>query len=363
MHKIKAIIKNLVTEFIYKIQKNKQVVAKKPSDIHLFVTESCCLRCKMCDIWKIKETKKNLDYQTAKEIIDKLVNWLGNDFQLTFAGGEPFLNNDFIKIISYAHQKGIKTSTNSNGYVIDKNLAKKIVKSGLTQIFFSVDGLEKEHNFIRGKKDSFNRIISAINYLQKEKKEKKQPTIYINTVISNNNLDTIKKLVYFAKKIKVSGINFQVIMPNFARAYRSDWYKSNPFWPKMNKKTVKIIEELIQLKNKYPDFILNLTRDLKNFIYFFNNPKLFQEKETCFVGFNNFMVDSTGNMRLCYEMGIIGNLLKEDPEKLWKSKIANLHRKNILKCKRPCKLLPCNNLQIINWLKKILSFNLIKKLN
>lgn len=357
MHKIKAIIKNLLTEFLYKIQKNRQVVANKPSDVHLSVTDNCCLRCKMCDIWKLKEKQKDLDYQTAKKIIDRLVKWLDNDFQLTFAGGEPFLNKDFIKIISYAHQKGIKTSTNSNAYIIDKALAKKIVKSGLTQIFFSVDGLAKEHNFIRGRQDSFQKIVDAIDYLQKEKAGKNTPKIFINTVISNNNYQLIKKIIYFAKKQKVSGINFQALMPNFAGGYKSDWFKSNPFWPKDKKKIIKIIEELIKLKKKQPDFILNSTHDLKNFMNFFADPKLFQETETCLVGFNNFMVDTTGNMRLCYEMGSVGNLLKEDPEKLWKSKTASMHRKKIVKCKRPCKLLPCNNLQIINWLKKLLPLN------
>lgn len=169
MHKIKAIIKNLLTEFLYKIQKNRQVVANKPSDVHLSVTDNCCLRCKMCDIWKLKEKQKDLDYQTAKKIIDRLVKWLDNDFQLTFAGGEPFLNKDFIKIISYAHQKGIKTSTNSNAYIINKALAKKIIKSGLTQIFFSVDGLAKEHNFIRGRQDSFQKSSKQLITYKKKK--------------------------------------------------------------------------------------------------------------------------------------------------------------------------------------------------
>jgi len=170
-------------------------------------------------------------------------------------------------------------------------------------------------------------------------------------------LNKIRELVYLAKKLELSGINFQALMPNFAGGYKSNWYKNNPFWPKDKKKAVKIIQQLIQLKNKYPDFILNSTHDLKNFINFFNNPELFQATETCFVGFNNFMVDSTGNMRLCYEMGAVGNLLKENPEKLWKSKKANLHRKKIIQCKRPCKLLPCNNPQIINWFKKAFRFS------
>ena len=354
MRKIKAIIKDLLSNFLYNAQANRQVVADKPSDVHLHVTDNCCLKCKMCNIWKLKEKQRDLDYKTATKIIDKLVEWLNNNFKLTFAGGEPFLNKDFIKIIAYAHKKGIKTSTNSNAYLIDRTLAKKIVNSNLTSIFLSVDGLEKEHNFIRGRQDSFQRIAKAINYLNEEKTNKNSPTIYINTVISNNNYAQIKKIIYFAKKAKVSGINFQAIMPNFASDYKKDWFKSNPFWPKNKEKAVKVIEELIQLKNKQPDFILNSTLDLKNIKKFFENPKLFQETEKCSVGFNNFMIDTAGNMRLCYEMGTIGNILEESPEKIWTSETANLHRKKIVKCQRPCKLLPCNNLQIINWLKRYL---------
>jgi Fe-coproporphyrin III synthase len=357
MHKLKAIIKNLLTEFLFKIQENRKVVAKKPSNVSLLVTESCCLQCKMCDIWKLRKKQKDLDYQTAKKIIDQLINWLGTDFQLTFAGGEPFLNKDFIKIIKYAHKKRIKTNTNSNGYTINETLAKKIIKSGLTNIFISIDGTDKEHNFIRGKKDSFNKAIEAINNLQNATSKKNQTKIFINTVISNNNLHQIIDIFYLSKKLKVSGINFQVLMPNFSTHYTSNWYKTNTFWPRDKEKIISRINELLSLKNKHPAFIINSSRDFKNFKKYLINPKLFQETETCLVGFNNFMIGPTGNMRLCYEMGFLGNILKEDVKVLWNSKKATLHRKNIIKCQRPCKLLPCNDPQIISWLKKLVTLN------
>ena len=354
MHKLKAIIKNILTEVLFRIQKNKKVVAKKPADVHLSVTEDCCLRCKMCNIWKMKEKQKNLDYETAKKIIDKLKNWLGNNFQLTFAGGEPFMNTEFIKIIQYAKGKGLRTSTNSNGYLVNERLAQKIADSGLSRIFFSVDGEEKEHNFVRGREDSFQKVIRAIANLQKAKGKNKQPEIFINCVISNNNIHKIKKMVTLAKKLMVSGINFQVLMPNFASNFKSDWYKTNWLWPKKQQAIKKTINELIELKNEYPNFILNAVRDFHNFEKYLTDPKTYQETEKCFVGFNNFMIDTVGNMRLCYEMGTIGNILKQNPDKLWINKPAKIHREKIVKCQKPCKLLPCNDVRIMSLLKNLL---------
>lgn len=356
MHKLKAIVKNLLIEILFGIQKSKKVVAKKPADVHLSVTDDCCLRCKMCDIWKMKEKQKNLNYETAKKIINKLKNWLNNDFQLTFAGGEPFMNNDFIKIIQYAKKKGLRTSTNSNGYIVNENLAKKIANSGLSRIFFSIDGEEHEHNFVRGKDDSFQKVIKAITNLQKAKNKNKQPEIFINCVISNNNLRKIKKMVLLAKKLKVLGINFQILMPNFSSDYTSDWYKTNPLWPRNQQVIEATMKELIELKKKYPDFILNSVRDFHNFKKYLTDPKKYQETEQCLVGFNNFMIDAAGNMRLCYEMGTIGNILREKPEKIWINKRAKVHREKIIKCQKPCKLLPCNDVRIMSLLKNLFKY-------
>jgi len=351
MNKLKLTIKNFLTELLFQIQINKEIVAKKPIEVHLSVTENCCLKCKMCDIWKIKNKQKNLDLKTAKKIIDKLENWLGS-FQITFAGGEPFLNKDFIEIVKYASKKGLKTSTNSNGYIINETMAKKVVDSKISQIFFSIDGLEREHNFIRGKQDSFQRVEKAIKNLNKIKSSNK-PKIFINSVISNNNLTQITKIITLAKKMKVSGINFQVIMPNFSGKYSDKWFNNNKLWPKDKKRIQKTINELLYLKNKYSSFILNSNIDFRNFKQYLLNPHLYQKNEKCFVGFNNFMVDSYGNMRLCYSMEIIGNILKENPKKLWMNDKARNCRNKIINCNKPCKLLPCNSVKISNLLKTL----------
>lgn len=353
---LKSFAKEIIKDYFQKKQENHRKMAKKPTEIHLSVTENCCLQCKMCDIWKIKDKEKPLDYETGKKIIDVLNKWLGS-FNITFAGGEPFLNKDILKIIKYASIKNIKTSTNSNGFIIDSKLAKNICKSGLSTIFFSIDGLEKEHDFIRGRKNTFKNVLNAIKQIQGINSNQK-PTIFINSVISNNNLHIITKMVEFTRKLNVKGINFQTLMPNFASIYKSDWWQTNPYWPKDKIKIKHTMNELIMYKKKYGNFILNSQRNLNQFEKYLLNPGLFQKNEKCFVGLNNLMIDTSGNIRLCYEMAKIGNLFEEDPNQIWNSLKAQEIRDQISKCQRPCKLLPCNLSYYENILKR--SVNNIK---
>jgi len=353
LNHFKSHLKNLVMLVFLFWQKKYRQVANKPTEVHLSVTEDCCLQCKMCNIWQLKEKQEALTLDRAKKIIQRLNSWLGH-YNLTFAGGEPFLNQEFIAIIKYAHQFKINTSTNSNAYVINPDLAKKIANSGLNKIFFSLDGLEKEHDYVRGKKNSYQRVINAIDMLLEHPQ---RPQIFINTVISKNNLHQLRAMVNLAKVKKIAGINFQILMPNFASTYQKDWYKNNSLWPRNKKMIERAIGELEKLKKEFGSFILNPSLDIKNFYQYLIDPKKFQTTEACFVGLNNIMIDATGNARLCYEMPTIGNLLKENPAKFWQGKKAMAVRKTIATCQRPCKLLPCNDLNILHWFKNVFKRN------
>lgn len=350
MSKIKSLLKDGLVWTTSKYQNRWRHVSNKPTEVHLMVTESCCLKCKMCNIWKLRNIRKPLNLNQALKIIDILHLWLG-EFNLTFAGGEPFLNTDLIDIIKYARSKHIHTSLNSNGYVINQPMAEKIIASDLNKIYFSIDGLEKEHNHIRGKNDSFQRVIQAVDLINKLRTDKRIK-IYINSVISQNNLSQITKLVQLAEDKKIDGINFQALMPNFATKYSPNWYEKDPYWPKNKHHSKKQLNKLIKLKQNLPNFIINTQSELKKFSSYFIDPKLFQETEACFVGLNNMMIDTTGNVRLCYEMESIGNILTEPPQTIWKSNQAMIARKAIAACQRPCKILPCNDMRTLHMIKR-----------
>lgn len=352
MGKLAFCLKNIVFDGLNRVQKRRRHVMGKPSEVHLSVTDDCCLQCKMCNIWKLEKKQKPLAYEEAVVIIDKLGEWLGR-FNMTFAGGEPFLNPDFIDIIHYAHSKGLWTGVNSNGFVVDEKLAKRIVESGLNQLSFSVDGLEKEHDYVRGRQYTFTHVMNAIDFV-KTNCGRQDLKIYINCVLSNNNIHIIDKIVHLAIKKNIDGISFQALMPNFLGTYTPDWYLRNPLWPKKTVLMKQKMNELFLLKRTFPDFILNSENELNQFLSYFSNPYQFQIEKKCYTGLNTMMIDVTGNVRLCYEKDSVGNVYTEDLARLWKGRPAAKMRSDISKCKRPCKLLPCNDMQYKHQLKKLL---------
>ena len=91
-----------------------------------------------------KWENRMMKFETFKKIIDegadkglKAINL--NNF------GESFYNKNIIKMIKYAKSKGvIDIMLHTNGTVMDEDLAKKIVNSGLDRIIFSLDSITKE---------------------------------------------------------------------------------------------------------------------------------------------------------------------------------------------------------------------------
>jgi MoaA/NifB/PqqE/SkfB family radical SAM enzyme len=67
-------------------------------------------------------------------------------FQINFGGGEPFLREDFLQILNYAHSKKITTCVSTNGTVLDDKLVKKLRAMDLLYIQVSLDGATPETN-------------------------------------------------------------------------------------------------------------------------------------------------------------------------------------------------------------------------
>ena len=66
-------------------------ILRKPFYIHFYVTRRCNLRCKMCNVWKNRDSKEmNLrEIKTAAQKIKKL-----GASHIVITGGEPLLRKD-----------------------------------------------------------------------------------------------------------------------------------------------------------------------------------------------------------------------------------------------------------------------------
>jgi len=116
-----------------------------PTEVIIETSSLCNLRCIMCfRNYLPKETKySNMDFELFKKIIDECKKNKIAAVKLSWRG-EVLLNKDFVKMVKYAKQAGIKeVSTLTNATNLTKEIAEGLVGSGLDYLIFSVDGVTK----------------------------------------------------------------------------------------------------------------------------------------------------------------------------------------------------------------------------
>lgn len=332
-----------LNKVMYKTQVHFDHALIKPDRIYLRVESTCFFRCKHCDIWKNKTDQRSLSFSQIKKVIDQLYEWLG-PFFLSLSGGEPLLNPDIIKIIKYAKKvdPNIFIDINSNAFLLTEKKVKQLISSGLDSINLSLDADNaKDHNYSRGNKLAFQKVIQALDLFSKHKKHSSSaPLISLNTVIMKQNLDQLVNIAKLAQKYS-STITFQALWENIAtKQHDENWFKENEFWPQDYKQVEKIINQLIRLKNKGLS-IDNSIEKLTEYIYYYQNPSLFWKSSICYTGVTDFIIDEYGGVSTCFFFNAVENVLDIHPRKIWNNQAIKKQRKKVRKCKRGCRILLC----------------------
>lgn len=170
------------------------------------IIDSCNLHCKYCaygDLYNNYDIRKGqkIDIERAKNLIDFLMNKLNskanrtiiNDVYISFYGGEPLLNFDFIqKMVDYTQKK--QSECVRFHYMMTTNavyLKKYISFLSLYDfsLTISLDG-SKENNMHRkfiNDKPSYNIVYNNLKYIQNNYLEYFKKRIGFNAVIHNLN--------------------------------------------------------------------------------------------------------------------------------------------------------------------------------
>jgi len=133
---------------------------------HIEPTSKCTLECPLCDrTWFYNKFGRRELHEIN---VDQLVNFLGNDANLTFCGnnGDPIYHSKFIELCSKLKSNNCKIAITTNGSyrTIDwwKKLAQVLNKTD--KITFSIDGLEDTNHLYRINSD-WKMIMDAIDIL------------------------------------------------------------------------------------------------------------------------------------------------------------------------------------------------------
>lgn len=321
-------------------------VFSKPLDVLCEITYNCNLKCPTCFRWTSGQDENELGTGEWKDIITGLKKWLGTFF-LSFSGGEPFLRKDILDIVSFASEKGILVSAISNGSLIDRPFAEKIISSGLDVLSLSLNSLDPvTHNKLRGTDRSFHDVMSAAGNL----KDRGGMRLMLNTTIVRSNINELIDLVEFAKAEGLDGINLQPLMeasafPLYDKDGRTEKYPEGKFYHEIGKEMRNVDEvfrRLIAMKEKgYP--INNSVKHLNLIAGYLKNPGNPALSEAfCRIGAKNFFIDPFGNVRICSVMEPVGNIAKEAPARIWNSAKTQEQRRMIRDCRKVCRLMSCN---------------------
>ena len=155
-----------------------------------------------------------MDFSLYKKIIDEVKDYVF-DVNL-FHRGEPLINPRIIDMIKYANENKIKTRIHTNGALLNENLSRELIKSGLNLISFSFDGYSKEtyeKNRINATyEDTIGNIITFLK-IKKELKSRTPITI-IQVMEFDENLspeDFQKQKNEFIKKFNTLPLDKLVI--------------------------------------------------------------------------------------------------------------------------------------------------------
>lgn len=101
----------------------------------------------------------------------------------------------------------IKVTVTTNGTLIDKAKAKRLIEGGLRGVNVSIDApLRKMHEKIRGLEGACKAAAKAVELFNRYK-HKGKLTIRINTVVSRTNYQTLQSLPDLAHALGADGIN------------------------------------------------------------------------------------------------------------------------------------------------------------
>jgi radical SAM protein with 4Fe4S-binding SPASM domain len=160
------------------------------------VTRKCNLKCKHCYENAGKADPDELTTEEAISVIDKLDR--AGVVILAFSGGEPTIRKDILKLINYAHKRGIYVACATNALSFsNREVVKKFKKAGLQFAQISLDGLDpKTHDEFRGLKGAFNKTVEGIKNCVAE-----GLFVEVATTATHFNYKEIPELIKFVNNI------------------------------------------------------------------------------------------------------------------------------------------------------------------
>jgi radical SAM protein with 4Fe4S-binding SPASM domain len=163
-----------------------------------------------------------LSYERFLELVDGLEGLQ----RLTLQGlGEPLLSPHLLDMVRHAAQRGIHVDFNTNGVLLDRALARRLVAAGLGSLRVSLDGAtpgtyeDVRHGTRRmPRPGQLERVVANLRALVEERRAagSARPDVGVVFVAMRRNVDELPALVRLAADIGVDEVRVQNLSHTFS---------------------------------------------------------------------------------------------------------------------------------------------------
>ncbi|MHA1488460.1 MAG: radical SAM protein [Promethearchaeota archaeon] len=300
-------------------------VSEFPLRVDLAITYRCNNSCGHCYVAR-ERTFPELDTEGIKRILDAL--WEVGVPHVALTGGEPTMRADLLEIIEYGQQVGFVMGIITNGRKFaDENLVKQAIAKGLDYAQITLESSDKEiHDKMVGEKGAYEETIQAIKNFEKE-----DIFFMTNTTLCKNNIESIDETVKLLNSLNVRTFACNGLIYSGKGKEFEDGIAEEDLEPILNR--VNYLARKLEMK----------------FIWYtptqycvFNPLEIGLGAKRCSAANISIAIEPNGDVLPCqsyYES--VGNILKDDWEKIWYSELFESIRNNEYiepKCKN-CELL------------------------
>jgi MoaA/NifB/PqqE/SkfB family radical SAM enzyme len=260
------------------------LLARRPFQVLVQVTNRCNMRCSFCDFWPNTAPKQaELTLADFERIADELAE-LGC-FLVSIEGGEPFIRQDLEGIVRAFARRHVPMLF-TNGWYVDAENAKRLFGAGLVHASVSIDyATPASHDQKRGIPGTTEQAWRAIETLRDAAPRGGLQT-HVMTVLMASNQHEIATLLEQSAERGV-GHQFTLLsVDGFRRNKRgADRLPS-----------AEVSETLGELFRRYPHvrFFSDYFRTVGTFLRNESMP-------TCRAGLQSFNIDHVGNVSPCIE--------------------------------------------------------------
>lgn len=176
-----------------------------PISVSIEPTTACNLGCPQCPSGLKSFTRPTgrMRLEGFKKVIDEVAPY--SPFLTLYFQGEPYLNPAFTDMVRYAREKKMYVFTSSNAHFLDEKRAEETVRSGLSRMIISIDGITQEtyeKYRVEGKLSSViegtQRLLAA-----KRKYKSKFPFVIWQFIVFKHNYHELPQIKKMAKEMGV----------------------------------------------------------------------------------------------------------------------------------------------------------------